>query len=202
MSNYACPPCPSCDDSRLSTTANIIGIITFVYLLVIGIFYRVRAVKIAGDDVFDMYDDTYDLQFKPREWRERFEALPVCRLDTLVNGLNLYLDAEAAITDAIFVCEDLTKHFEKYSAPLWFDSDVIFLQLTLGVLSMVRYDETKRLNEKAIRCAAKVEHLLDRPYERCLRCEFYWRSNVCHGKSCTTNGPCYKTSCRRSDTDR
>jgi hypothetical protein len=88
MSNYACPPRRSCNDSRLSTTANIIGIITFAYVLSNGIIYRVRTVRQAEWEALDMYDDMSYLDLKPRAWEERVKALPVYGLDALFSDRN------------------------------------------------------------------------------------------------------------------
>jgi hypothetical protein len=172
MSNYACPPCPSCSDSRLSTTANIIGIITFAYVLSIGIIYRVRAVRQAEWEALDMYGDMSYLDLKPRAWEERVKALPVYGLDALFSDRNPPPDVYAAIANTERVCREFDDQFESLDVSLWFGSRIKLL-LTLGVWYMMRYDKTKRLYDKAMKCAAKVESLIDQLYEKCLDCGAY-----------------------------
>jgi hypothetical protein len=45
------PVCPPCNESPLSITANIIAIITFVYVLLIGVSYRAREIAQAAGDI-------------------------------------------------------------------------------------------------------------------------------------------------------
>lgn len=45
---------PACQDSPLSITGNIVGIITFVYVLTIGLSYRVTAIARAEADIRNM----------------------------------------------------------------------------------------------------------------------------------------------------
>lgn len=54
MSASACPPC---QDSPLSITANVISILTFVYILAVGFFWRLSVVKAGIKDRIALYTD-------------------------------------------------------------------------------------------------------------------------------------------------
>lgn len=55
MSNAnACPPC---SDSPLSVTGNVIGILTFAYVLVVGIWWRVNIVNNAQSELMDLWHE-------------------------------------------------------------------------------------------------------------------------------------------------
>lgn len=43
--------CPPCQDSPLSITGNVVGVLTFVYVLVIGAFLRLSAIKNAAREL-------------------------------------------------------------------------------------------------------------------------------------------------------
>ncbi|KAF1956440.1 hypothetical protein CC80DRAFT_548733 [Byssothecium circinans] len=49
--------CPPSGDSPLSVTSNIIGILTFVYVLVVGIWYRIATIRSAAQDLKNFIDE-------------------------------------------------------------------------------------------------------------------------------------------------
>ena len=68
MADQHCPVCV-CDssDSTLSTTANVISIITFAYLLLLGLFYQLALSQRSKDSADNLREDIKSLRQKYTE---------------------------------------------------------------------------------------------------------------------------------------
>lgn len=65
------PVCAPCQDSALSITGNVIGIVTLVYVLAVGVFWRISVVKKALKELEIMHIDFMYVEDAARALMER-----------------------------------------------------------------------------------------------------------------------------------
>lgn len=71
-----CPPC-DCGDSGLSVAGNVIGVITFVYVLFIGLSYRATTISRAHADIHNMLIEARIRQQVLEQWQWEQEKVPM-----------------------------------------------------------------------------------------------------------------------------
>jgi len=65
------PTCPPCSDSPLSITSNIIAIITFIYVLLVGLFYRGALLRGADNDIRMMVQEISIRHVSFKHWEKQ-----------------------------------------------------------------------------------------------------------------------------------
>lgn len=83
------PSCCICDpsDSALSTTANIISLITFVYVLLIGLLYQVALHQGSKGSIEGLREDVRDLRRRLNDLRAMYEFQQTDSANVQLNGL-------------------------------------------------------------------------------------------------------------------
>ncbi|KAK5994378.1 hypothetical protein PT974_04852 [Cladobotryum mycophilum] len=89
----SCPPCPDCGDSPLSTTGNILGILTFALGLVVSLFALLAVVRGAEHEVGFLVSSLEETGKQIRHSREYFHLLDVESDDDLQYMRDLTLAA-------------------------------------------------------------------------------------------------------------
>ena len=174
--------CLSCNDSPLSITGNIIGILTFIYAVGLGLRYYTNLVRNAMDDIYVLIDT---LQ---RSWGE-IQELEKITSDIERNNTNLPESSELIrqskkllsghYRDLLTVQARTQKIFEglsdtlrnRKSIPSWLseingDIAILINSLTIGWTSRVRYlsirKELQEISTRRDQLMSEARNLIDR----------------------------------------
>lgn len=123
MATHPAYPCPPCQDSPLSTTGTVVGIITFVYLVIAGALYNLAGNK---RELVDVKALILDGDYLLLVYRERAEAWEKHASDAQGEKKSLQnARAECALSGARAAFRDLTRLQERSTrATGWWSSRV------------------------------------------------------------------------------
>ncbi|KAF2748884.1 hypothetical protein M011DRAFT_485531 [Sporormia fimetaria CBS 119925] len=86
------PSCPSCDDSPLSILANVIGIVTFAYLLLVGLSYRADTIAHAEADIRKIELEAQIASVRFRQWKDEMETPKLFPLSCYITTATAHIE--------------------------------------------------------------------------------------------------------------
>ncbi|KAF1977768.1 hypothetical protein BU23DRAFT_273157 [Bimuria novae-zelandiae CBS 107.79] len=141
------PPFPPCQDSGISMTGSILGIVTFAYLITISILYRFSVIRRAGAEVENM---AIDVEYMSSKKKWLFQKLKDCKLEEDMTQL-AKMEGAMNLRTAETRLHNIVKDLGGMRIWSWF-----------GSTSMMERDNAKENLERATRHFAFLEEILDR----------------------------------------